>query len=150
VVSVATYFAPNRVEDPATIDPLFEQLRVVSEDMARRGIDKVRAKAHTARLELAVVVPTTRADRRISLARVPDGASTCSDYLRTRVLELVVHGDDVVASLEGFVGEDPPQSAREVSLGVCLELARAQLGDVDVLRAFTRAERVDPGALRVL
>jgi hypothetical protein len=150
LVSVATYYTPNRVEDPAAIDPLFEQLRLVSEDMARQGVGQLRTTAVAARSALATVVPATRAERPIALARIPDGASIFSDYLRTRVLELVVHGDDVVSSIEGFVVEDPPRSASEVSLGVCLELARSRLGDIDTLRAFTRAERVDPGVLRVL
>jgi hypothetical protein len=34
-------------------------------------------------------------------------------------------------------------------LEVCLELARARVGDLESLRAFTRTERAIPDALRV-
>jgi hypothetical protein len=84
------------------------------------------------------------------VARIPGGTSTAADYLPTRVLEVVVHGDDIVASVAGLHHPGPPPEAMDVCLGLCLELARAQSGDVGALRAFTRAERADPGALRIL
>jgi len=37
-----------------------------------------------------------------------------------------------------------------VCLLVCVELARARVGDIAALRAFTRSERAAPDALRVL
>ncbi|HEY2213594.1 MAG TPA: hypothetical protein VGH31_00965, partial [Acidimicrobiales bacterium] len=67
-----------------------------------------------------------------------------------RILELIVHGDDLVASIPGLRVPDPPAAAIDVCVSVCLELARARVGDVAVLRAFTRAERAEEGALRVL
>jgi hypothetical protein len=99
---------------------------------------------------MATLLPALRADRAVPLLRLPDAATSLADYLRTRVLELVVHGDDVVASVAGLVVADPPAAAVETCLGLCMELARAQLGDLQALRAFTRSERAAPDALRIL
>ncbi len=91
--------------------------------------------------------PATRA---VPVLRLRGRQVALRDYLRTRVLELVVHGDDVVCSVPGLTVPDPPRSAVRVSLGVCLELAEARVGGLAVLRGFTRAERSQPGVLRVL
>ena len=73
---------------------------------------------------------------RVAGAQVP-----LTEYLRTRVVEVVVHGDDVVCSVPGMSVADPPPEAMETCLSVCLEMARARGGDMQALRAFTRRER---------
>jgi hypothetical protein len=73
-----------------------------------------------------------------------------SDYLRTRVLEVIVHGDDLASSVPAMRVPVPPPDAVGVSLGVCMELARERIGDLASLRAFTRMERALPDALRIL
>ena len=90
------------------------------------------------------------ASRPIPIIRVPGGQVTLSEYLPTRILEVIVHGDDVVCSVPGLHVPDPPPAAIAASLAVCVELARARVGDLASLRAFTRAERSLPEALRVL
>jgi hypothetical protein len=149
-LALADYFGPNRITAPSDDDPLFVALREGAESAARHGPAALLASATTARDELARLLPVTPWRRAIPVVRVPGGTTTLSDYLRTRVLEVVVHGDDVLASVPGLIGPDPPVAAVEVCLGVCLELARRRLGDLGALRAFTRAERAEPGALRVL
>jgi hypothetical protein len=149
-VTMADYYGPNRVNDPDADDPLFVLLRDGAEKTARRGRAALVATGRAAREELAEILPGTPRDRAIPVVRVPGGTSPLADYLRTRVLEVVVHGDDVACSVEGLVITDPPAAAVGVCLSLCLDLARAQSGDLGALRAFTRAERADPGALRVL
>ena len=78
------------------------------------------------------------------------GQVALCDYVRTRVLEVVVHGDVIVCSVPRLTTPDPPPRAMEVALGVCLELARARVGDLGTLRGFTRTERALPDPLRVL
>jgi hypothetical protein len=90
------------------------------------------------------------ADRAVPVIRVAGGQVCLQDYLRTRVLEVIIHADDVACSVAGLVVADPPRAAVDVTLGVCLEMARARVGDVGALRAFTRGERAAPDALRVL
>ena len=121
-------------------------LRAGAEEVALEGQPALLESCRSARSTLAVRLPTIPANRAVSVVRIAGGVVSLRDYLRTRVLEVVVHGDDLVASVKGCDAPDPPPAAVEV----CLELARAQLGDRAALRAFTRAERADPDALRIL
>jgi len=66
------------------------------------------------------------------------------DYLGSRIVEVLVHADDLAVS----VGRElpvPPPEAVDVALGYLLTAARDVHGDLAVLRAFTRRERVPPG-----
>jgi hypothetical protein len=149
-VSVADYFGPNRVSHPGDVDPLFVALRARSEAVAQRGPDALVTSCRESRAALADRLRHSEADRPVAVARVPGGTTPLSDYLRTRVLEVVVHGDDLMASVEGLRTPEPPAAAVEVCLLVCVELARARVGDMAALRAFSRSERAAPDALRVL
>ena len=82
------------------------------------------------------------------MLQVPDGAATLDGYLRSRIVEIVVHGDDIAQSVSGSF--NPPHAAMDVALDVCLQLARAMSGDLRVLRVFVRQERGDPEDVRVL
>jgi hypothetical protein len=149
-VTLADFFGPNRMARPDDDDPLFAVLRAGAEEVALQGQPALLESCRSARSTLAVLLPTIPANRAVSVVRIAGGVVSLRDYLRTRVLEVVVHGDDLVASVSACDALDPPPAAVEVCLELCLELARAQLGDLAALRAFTRAERTDPDALRIL
>jgi hypothetical protein len=71
------------------------------------------------------------------------------DYLITRLVELVVHGDDLAGSL----GVEPPALRPEATglvIDTLVEVARIRHGDTAVVRALARRERDTIGALRVL
>lgn len=73
---------------------------------------------------------------------------TLDEYLVTRLVELVVHGDDLAASL----GVMPPPlnpAATGLAIATLVEIARLRHGDSAVLRALTRRERDPVQALRV-
>jgi hypothetical protein len=149
-VRLDEFFGPNRLEQPDDDDALFVFLRASAEELAAAGPDALVASCAGPIERLRQRLPTERAGRAVSLVRVPDGQVSLSEYLRTRVLELVVHGDDLVASVPGWVAPEPPSAAVSVCLELCLELAHQRVGGLAALRAFTRSERADPGALRVL
>lgn len=70
------------------------------------------------------------------------------DYLATRIVEQVVHLDDLARSLD----RDPyavPSAATDLTLSVGLDLARHRSGDVATLRAFYRSGFAD-GVLPVV
>jgi hypothetical protein len=148
-VSVFEFFGSNRAEKEG-VDPMAGSLRSAAEAFALAGADAVRAACTTSRDELAGLLGGASSDRPVGVLRIAGGQATLRDYLRTRVLEVVVHGDDIVCSVPGLTTQDPPLGALEVSLGVCLELARARVGDLGTLRGFTRTERALPDPLRVL
>jgi hypothetical protein len=149
-VDIPEFFGPNRMASVDDDDPLFVLLRAGAEDGAGAGPAALLETARQSVTALEELLPATPADRAIPLVRVPDGQVPLSEYLRTRVLEVVVHGDDVVASIDGWHPPDPPEVAVDVCLTMCLQLARARAGGVGALRAFTRAERAVSDALRVL
>lgn len=71
------------------------------------------------------------------------------DYLVTRMVELVVHADDLAASL------DAPTPAFEAAItdtviDCLVEIATRRHTPTEVIRAMTRVERSDPGVLRAL
>jgi Mycothiol maleylpyruvate isomerase N-terminal domain len=66
------------------------------------------------------------------------------DYLGSRVVEVLVHADDIATSTGAALG-DPPTAAMEAALTYLLSAARHVHGDRAVLLAFTRRERVPAG-----
>jgi hypothetical protein len=149
-VTLYDYFGPNRVDDAAVDDPLFVQLRAAAESMAGQGPRALAITCRAGRDALATVLAQTRAERNVDVVRVPGGTVAAGDYLQTRVLEVIVHGDDLVASVTGLSVAEPPAGALAACLELCMQLARAHLGDRDALRAFTRTERVPTERVRVL
>jgi hypothetical protein len=71
------------------------------------------------------------------------------DYLVTRIIELVVHIDDLAVSIDVPV-PDLPERAGDVAIRALVDIARFKHGDIAVLRALSRRERDDVNALRVL
>jgi hypothetical protein len=86
--------------------------------------------------------------------RVRDGlALPLGEYLRTRVVELVVHLDDLAESVDGQPGDafaDPlPDEAYRVAAAVLAEAAARRAGGLAVVRSLARRER-HPAAVRAL
>ena len=103
------------------------------------GPTEVLARALEALATARVVLPHEPAGRRV---RPPWLAwnLTLDDYLRSRMLEIVVHSDDLAVS----VGVEPPAWPEEVVapvLGVLTTLAVRRHGVPAVLRTLSRAER---------
>ncbi len=148
-VGLAAFYGPNRLDDPTDPDAgLHPLIRRAAADAAGRGPGAVAAALGEVVAELTARLPGEEPGRLVPVLNVHHGATALEAYLRTRVVELVVHGDDIAASV-GLAYAVPPPAA-DVALGVCLELARARAGDLDVVRAFARAERADRDVLRVL
>jgi hypothetical protein len=74
---------------------------------------------------------------------------TLDDYLLTRLVEQLVHCDDLAVSL-GIATPAFPPGAMDLALGTLVDVARFRHGDLAVLRALTRRERDPIDALRVL
>jgi hypothetical protein len=73
---------------------------------------------------------------------------TLDGYLETRIVELVVHLDDLAATL----GEDfeLPDDAVAIAITYLVDICRGRNGDLAVLRALARQERGDVNVLRAL
>jgi hypothetical protein len=149
-VTLLEYFGPNRVEGSVDADPFSASLRAAAEAFAQTGPEIVSAACITARDELVGLLTGVSSTRPVRVVRVPGGQVPLAEYLRTRILELVVHGDDVVSSVPGMSVASPPADSMATCMDVCLELARARAGDLSILRAFTRRERAETDVFLVL
>ncbi len=117
-------------------------IRQRADDDAAPGRDEVLRRARAALDATRATLPDLELDH---VVRPPwtSWNLTLEDYLRTRVMELVVHSDDLAVS----VGIDPPAWPEEVVapvLGLLTTLAVKRHGVPAVLRTLSRAERA-PG-----
>lgn len=73
--------------------------------------------------------------------QVLDGiAITLDDYIATRVVELVIHTDDLAVSVG--LPTVVPDDAVHLTAEIVLEITRQRRGELAVVRAVTRRERV--------
>lgn len=149
IAGVVDFYGPNRVTADTDIEEgLHAAVRSGAARLAERGRDAVADRFEACLRDLAPVLDVTSPTRRVSVLQVPDGAAALDGYLRTRIVELVVHGDDISESVGLPLG--PLPTATDIALDVCLQMARARSGDLSVLRVFVRQERATPEDLRVL
>jgi hypothetical protein len=128
-------------------DPAHQAIRGRGAEAAAGGPAALASEARAALGRLSPRLAEMGAGRRL---RVAGGlVMTLDEYLCTRVVELVVHADDLAASLG--VELAPPQPATcAIAIGVLVGVARIRHGDMAVLRALARRERDQVQALRVL
>jgi hypothetical protein len=129
-----------RVDDPGDLDQ--DVHRVVRGDgrrVAAWGWSAVVAALDEKIERLGATLPTA-SDKLVIGGRT----IAFPRYLATRVVEIVVHADDLATSVAITLPELPPTAA-EVALEVALESARNAHGDLPVLLAFTRRERTPAG-----
>jgi hypothetical protein len=145
-ISAASYF--RAVAGPAGLDdPASQAVRDRGAQAAAGGPAAVAGQARAALERLSARLPTVAGRRRL---RVAAGlVMTVDEYLRTRVVELVVHADDLAVSI-GVKLAPPPPGTCTVAIDVLVGVARLRHGDMAVLRALARRERDQVQALRVL
>jgi hypothetical protein len=132
-VTVGEFFGPNRVGGENDDDPFSASLRAAAEKFALVGAPVFVAACTVSRDGMVGILQESTARRAIPVVRVAGGQVPLCYYLRTRVLEIVVHGDDVACGVPGMDVPDPPAASLEVCPGVCVELARARVGGPWVL-----------------
>lgn len=119
-----------------------------SAESAARGFALIADEAGDALKELQTRLTTEPADRRVAVAHRPGEELLLDEYLRTRLVELAVHTEDLALSVDVDCAAPPRAVAAAVDLLV--DAARARHGDLAVLHALSRRERDDAQALRVL
>ncbi|HEX6872495.1 MAG TPA: maleylpyruvate isomerase N-terminal domain-containing protein [Micromonosporaceae bacterium] len=114
-------------------------IRRGGEELAGRGPAGLVTETYTAIEELRATLPATDGRRPVLLPWA-GWALSVDDFLTTRMLEIVVHSDDVAVS----VGIETPQLPVRVMhpvFDLLFVLALRRHGQVAVLRALSRAER---------
>ena len=145
-LTAAQYYVT--VVDTDDLDaPLHRSIRDRGEEMATVGHDGLVRRFEDLRTRLSARLPDEPADR---LVTVVDGlVLRLDDYLVTRVVELVVHTDDLAVSV-GVAPPAPSPEAAEAVVACLVGVARERHGDLAVVRALARRERDEAQALRVL
>jgi hypothetical protein len=132
---------------PDLEDRLNRDIRRRSEQHASSGPAAVVAAFDAALDDVTGRLAREPADRPMTVIGGIDIA--LDEYLVTRMLECVVHSDDLAVSV-GVPTPDFPQIAYACSLGCLLDIARVRHGDLAVVRGLARRERDAVDALRVL
>jgi hypothetical protein len=145
-ISAARYYAVA-VEEPDIHSDVHRAIRQRGEDEAAGGYESVRARSYELLETLAARLASEPPDRKVRAYK--DLVLLIDDYLLTRLIELVVHVDDLAVSA-GIPAPDLPVDATRLAIDSLVETARLKHGDPAVLRALTRRERDDVDALRVL
>ena len=133
--------------DGADRHPLHDVLHSQFEQAAGRGWETNRDKFLGLVERLPERLEGESATRLLDLHPTAPLVVPLGEFLRTRVVELVVHGDDLATS----AGITPPlpESAATMAIDVMLAVARTVHGDLTVIRALARRERADTAVFPV-
>lgn len=146
-VDAAGYFV--RVlgaHDPLTSD-LHGSVRARGIQEAAAGPGPLLERLRQARRALQSRLPEVDPDARIV---VLDGVViSVGDYLDTRIVELVVHSDDVAVSVGLDIADAIEQQAYATTAAVLAQVAAARGGGLATVRSLARRER-QPEAVRAL
>jgi hypothetical protein len=146
VVSAAEYYA-RAVDEPDIASALHVAVRERGEEQAAEGHVRLVAEFDGMLARLRNRLVDQPPDRLMRVFR--DLVIMLDEYLRTRIVELVVHTDDLACSIGDHDAKVPPEPAA-LAIATLVDVARYRHGDVAVLRALARRERDAVQALRVL
>ncbi|HEY3872578.1 MAG TPA: maleylpyruvate isomerase N-terminal domain-containing protein [Actinocrinis sp.] len=121
-------------------------IRERSQQMGEDGPQAVIAQYAAALDELRAALPKEPVDR---LVQVRAGKRGLDDYLATRVLEIVVHADDLAVSLGDQDGARLPEAAVSYTVALLAQLAVRRHGQAAVIRALSRAERAPDSVVAI-
>jgi len=144
-ISAARYY--ELILDRDLDSELNVAVRARGDEMATEGLRPLLALWDGALARLAERLEYETASRKVRV--YDDLVLRLDDYLVTRILEIIVHSDDVAAST-GAALPDFPTAAFDLVIGTLVDVGRLHHGDVAVVRALARRERDEPNALRIL
>lgn len=127
--------------------PIHERIKEVSADEAAAGPTDVAATARQVADDLARRLPSEPVDRLIGALH--GEMLTLDDFCRTRMIETIVHIDDLAHSVDLPTPDFDPAATGEV-IEILTTIGRAVHGDWAVIHALGRAERAPSGVFPVL
>ncbi|MDQ3956758.1 MAG: maleylpyruvate isomerase N-terminal domain-containing protein [Actinomycetota bacterium] len=145
-VGAAEYYAAA-VDETDIRSPLHQAIRDRGEQAAARGHGALVEEAHALLDRLRPRLESEPAGRKLRVYK--DLVLSLDDYLVTRLIELVVHVDDLAVTV-GLPPPRVPDAANEAAIRTLVDVARFRHGDLAVVRSLTRRERDAIQALRVL
>ena len=146
-VSAVTYYA-RLAGTMSRSSVLNSGVEARSAETAILGALPVATEARASLERLRVRLPNEDVNRRVAVAHRPGEEIVLDEYLRTRLVELAVHTDDLALSIN--VTATVPMAAISTAVDLLVAAARERHGDIAVLQALARRERDIVMALRVL
>jgi hypothetical protein len=141
-ISAAAYFAPVNADLASGINV---RVRATSAEEALAGHRAVLGQMDRALDRLRTRLEEEPEGRLVS---VRDGeVLRLDEYLRTRIIEIAVHTDDLCVSLGR---ETPALPGIELAIQALVDVAALRHGELAVLRALARRERDPDQVLRVI
>lgn len=134
------YRGMKREPEAGAPHPVHDVVRELSEGAARHGCEANREKFRSLVERLVARLEGESGERLLDLRPMVPAAIRLGDFLRTRVVELVVHADDLAASI-GVEPVPPSEDSATVAIEVMTAVARMAHGDLAVVRALARRER---------
>ena len=132
LLTAVTYF------HAAVDSPVHEQIKDVSATESAIGHQATADKCRQLADDLETRLADEPADRLV--AALGGRLLTLDDFCRTRLIEVLLHLDDLAVS----TGQTRPTTdplGPAIIIEICIEIARNRNGDWNVLYALTRAER---------
>jgi hypothetical protein len=121
------------------------RIRQGGEATAADGHEALLARVREAVGRLSAEIPALPAVRPVHIPTWGEWSLELDDFLLTRLLELVVHADDLACSA-GLPTPDFPEHVTAPVIDLLTRLAVRRHGTVDVVRALARTERA-PGSI---
>lgn len=138
-ITLDEHYARSRWVAAPVDDEVNVSIRASSDEQAALGHAAVLAQVLEAREVLPGLLETQAADRAV-LIPWTGWALRRDDFLTGRMMEIVVHGEDVAASL-GFTTPTLADEALAPVLALLTRLALRRHGQAAVVSALSRAER---------
>ena len=115
-------------------------IRNRGEAASQAGPEAVAAEARAAHAALVELLARVPAGRRVPINNTVEWTLTVEDLLHTRLLEIVVHSDDLAVSAS-IPTPELPATVTEPVIDLLSRLSVRRHGATAVLRALSRAER---------
>jgi hypothetical protein len=147
-IRVGKYYTGMKIDPSAPRQAMHDRVREMSVRSAKHGAEAEIAKFGSLVGRLRERLPTEDLDRVLDMRPTVPATIRLRDFLATRVIELVVHGDDVAVSLGLDCPPLTPLTA-DVAIATLVATARGAHGDVEVIRALSRRDRAGPDVFPV-
>lgn len=138
-ISLDEHYARSLWVSAAVDDDINVSIRASSDEQAADGRDEVLARLLEAREALPALLEAQAADRAV-LIPWTGWALRRDDFLTGRMMEIVVHGEDVAASV-GFTAPTLPDEVLAPVVALLARLAARRHGQGALVSALSRSER---------
>jgi hypothetical protein len=138
-ITLEEHYARSAWVDASLDDEINVSIRESSDARAAEGPQVVLSAVMGARAALPGLL-AAQPDDRVVLIPWAGWSLRLGDFLTGRLMEVVVHGEDVAASV-GFTSPELPRDVLDPVLALLTRLAVTRHGQGAVVSALTRAER---------